>query len=30
MCEVVLDRPVEGIHPSDHFGVMAVFEIEGR
>lgn len=30
LSEVVLDRPAEGIHPSDHFGVMAEFEIAGR
>jgi len=26
--EVVLDRPLQGIHPSDHFGVMAQFEVQ--
>lgn len=26
--EVVLDRPLQGIHPSDHFGVMAEFEVQ--
>ena len=26
--EVVLDRPLQGIHPSDHFGVMADFEVQ--
>jgi len=26
--EVVLDRPLQGIHPSDHFGVMAEFAVQ--
>ncbi len=26
--KVVLDRPLQGIHPSDHFGVMAEFEVQ--
>ena len=28
--EVVLDRPVRGLFPSDHFGVMADFEVVDR
>jgi endonuclease/exonuclease/phosphatase family metal-dependent hydrolase len=28
--EVVLDTPSDGIHPSDHFGVMADFEVTGE
>jgi endonuclease/exonuclease/phosphatase family metal-dependent hydrolase len=27
-CTVVLDRPVEDLYPSDHFGVMAEFEVQ--
>jgi len=29
-CKIVLDRPIRGLYPSDHFGVMADFQVSGR
>ncbi|UCF98043.1 MAG: endonuclease/exonuclease/phosphatase family protein [Spirochaetaceae bacterium] len=29
-CQVVLDQPIGGLYPSDHFGVMADFEVHLR
>jgi len=28
--EVVLNRPIQGLYPSDHFGVLADFEVRER